>query len=222
MATRFEQDAAKAQESDGKGSRISVATGTVENNIDLITEGKIEVRVPSLNQTLWARLVGTGGGDDAGFFYVPRVGDEVLVAFADYDPTEGFVLGGLWSLRDRIPVTDPVTALTTRVIKSGVAPGTGHEIEFDDLLQSVTITTVTRQKITMDPTKIELTNLAGTVSISLDNITQSITIRAVKSINLEALEISLKGAKVEINGATMATVKSAALCNITAPLVTIN
>jgi uncharacterized protein involved in type VI secretion and phage assembly len=222
MATRFEQDAARAPEAGKRVAGMSVATGTVENNIDVINEGKVEVRVTALNQTLWARLVGTGGGDDAGFFYVPRLGDEVVVAFANDDPTEAFVLGGLWSLRDRVPVIDPVTALTTRVIKSGIAPGTGHEIELDDLLQSVTITTVTRQKITMDPTKIELTNLAGTVSISLDNITQSITIRAVKSNNLEALEINLKGAKVEINGATMATVKSAALCNISAPLVTIN
>lgn len=222
MATRFEQEAAQAPEAGKKGSGMSVATGTVENNIDLITEGKVEVRVTGLNQTLWARLTGTGGGSDAGFFYVPRVGDEVVVAFANDDPTEAFLLGGLWSLRERIPVTDPVTALTTRVIRSGIEVGTGQEIELDDLLQSVTITTMTRQKITMDPKKIELTNLAGTVSISLDNVSQSITIRAVKSINLEALEINLKGAKVEINGATMATVKSAALCNITAPLVTIN
>jgi uncharacterized protein involved in type VI secretion and phage assembly len=222
MVTRFEQEAAQAPETSKKGSGMSVATGTVENNIDLITEGKVEVRVPGLNQTLWARLTGTGGGSGAGFFYVPRVGDEVVVAFANDDPTEAFLLGGLWSLRDRVPVTDPVTALTTRVIRSGIEVGTGHEIELDDLLQSVTITTMTSQKITMDPKKIELTNLAGTVSISLDNLSQSITIRAVKSINLEALEINLKGAKVEINGATTATVKSAALCNVTAPLVTIN
>lgn len=220
MATRFEQDA--VQEQAPTRPAMSVATGIVKNNIDLITEGKIEVHVSGLNQTLWARLTGLGAGSGAGFFYVPRIDDEVLVAFANDDPTEAFVIGGLWSLRDRIPVSNPATSTTTRIMRSGVAAGTGQEIEMNDLTQSVTIMTTTRQKITMDPSKIELTNLAGTVTISLDNLTQSISIRAVKSISLEALDISLKGAKVEINGATTATVKSAGLCNITAPLVTIN
>lgn len=220
MATRFEEDA--AQDQTPAGTAMSVATGTVKNNVDLIMEGKIEVRVSGLNQTLWARLTGLGAGSGAGFFYVPRIDDEVLVAFANDDPSEAFVIGGLWSLRDRIPASDPLTSTTTRVMRSGVAAGTGQEIEMDDIAQSVTIMTTTRQKITMNPAKIELTNLAGTVTISLDNLTQSIAIRAVKSISLEALDISLKGAKVEINGATMTTVKSAALCNITAPLVTIN
>jgi len=220
MATRFEEAAAEGTERRGGG--MSVATGTVTNNFDLVMEGKVEVRVPGIDQTVWARLTGLGGGSGAGFFYVPRMEDEVLVVFAEDDPTDAFLIGGLWNTRDRIPVTDPVTALTTRVMRSGVAVGTGQEIELDDLLQSVTITTTTKQKIAMDPTKIELTNLAGSVSIALDNLTQTITIRAVNAINLEAPQITLKGAKVEINGAAMTTVKSAALCNITAPLVTIN
>lgn len=220
MASLMEQET--RQGGTGQKPGMSIATGTVKNNVDLIMEGKVEVRVSGLNQTLWARLTAPGGGNDAGFFYVPRIDDEVLVAFANDDPNEAFLIGGLWSMRDRIPVTDPLTALTTRVMRSGVAPGTGQEIEMDDLLQSVTILTATRQKITMDPTKIELTNLAGTVSISMSNLTQSITIQAAKSISLQAPEISLKGAKVEINGAATAAVKSAGVVEVKAPLVTIN
>jgi phage baseplate assembly protein gpV len=74
----------------------------------------------------------------------------------------------------------------------------------------------------MDPAKIQLTNLAGTVTISLDNATQSVSITAAASIKLEAPQISLKGATVEINGAATTTVKSAGICNVTAPLVKIN
>ena len=220
MATLFEWGTAK-EESEEK-PKVSIAAGTVTNNLDLLMEGKVLVRVPSIDQEIWARLSATGAGSGAGFFYVPRVDDEVLVAFASGDPTDAFVVGGLWSDRDRIPVTDPVTALSTRTIRSGLTAGAGHEIEMDDLLQSVTITTSTSQKIFMDPTKIELTNLAGTVKISLDNLTQSVSITAAASIKLEAPQISLKGATVEINGAATTTVKSAGVCNITAPLVKIN
>lgn len=220
MATLFEWGTTQ-EEADTK-SKVSIASGTVTNNIDLVMEGKVLVRVPSIDQEVWARLSATGAGSGAGFFYVPRVDDEVLVAFGNGDPTDAFIIGGLWNDRDRIPATDPVTALTTRTIRSGVTVGTGQEIEMDDLLQSVTIVTSTQQKIVMDMTKIELTNLAGTVKISLDNVTQSVSITAAASIKLEAPQISLKGASVEINGAAMTTVKSAGVCNVTAPLVKIN
>jgi uncharacterized protein involved in type VI secretion and phage assembly len=220
MATLFEWGT--AQEDVPSRPNVSIAAGTVTNNVDLLTEGKVLVRIPALDQEVWARMAAPGAGSGAGFFYVPRKDDEVLVALAGDDPTDAFLVGGLWNDRDKVPVSDPVTALAKRIIRSGVTAGTGHEIEMDDLVQSITITTSTKQKITMDPKKIELTNLAGTVTISLDNATQAVSITAAASIKLEAPQISLKGATVEINGAASTTVKSAGVCNVTAPLVKIN
>ena len=205
------------------GGTPSLAVGIVSNNVDAIAEGKIQVRVPSTGLTLWARLVATGAGDGAGFFYMPRVDDEVLLAFAANDPTDAFVLGGLWNMRDRIPVSDPFSALTTRVIKSGVAAGQGQEIEFDDLIQSVTITTVTGQKIKLDPDVIELTNIAGTLSISMSNSSQSISIRSAGTISLEATEIKLKAAaSVSIDAGVSASVSAAGTTSVKGSLVTIN
>ncbi len=202
---------------------MSLAIGIVSGNVDLISEGKIQVRVPSLGNTFWARLVAIGAGDGAGFFYVPRMNDEVLVGFAGDEPTDAFVLGGLWSLQDRVPVTDPFTALTTRTIKSGVVAGQGQEIELDDLVQAVTITTVTGQKIRLDPDTIELTNLAGTISISMANSSQSISIKSVGTISLEATEIKLKAlASVSVEGGVSASFKGTGTASISGGLVTIN
>ncbi|ANZ28488.1 hypothetical protein A4U64_26720 (plasmid) [Rhodococcus sp. WB1] len=201
---------------------ISIAAGVVTNNVDVPMEGKVKVRIPSMDREVWARLTAPGAGSGTGLFYAPRVRDEVLVAFAAGDPRDAFLLGGLWNLGDRIPVTDPVTALTSRILRSGMTPGTGHQIELDDLLQAVTITTSTGQKITIDPTKIELTNLAGSVKVTLDNTTQSVNITAAKSITLEAPQVSIKGAQVEINGVAKTDVKSSGVCNVAAPLVKIN
>jgi uncharacterized protein involved in type VI secretion and phage assembly len=219
MATLFEWGT--EEEAEGRPG-ASIALGTVTNNLDLLTEGKVLVRVTAIDQEVWARLAAPGAGSGAGFFYVPRIDDEVLVAFAGDDPTDGFIVGGLWNDRDRIPVSDPVSALAKRIIRSGVTAGTGHEIELDDTEQSVTITTSTKQKITMDPGKIELTNLAGTVKITLDNAGQSVSITAAASLKLEAPQITLKGATVEVNGTAMTTVKSGAAVNVTAPMVKIN
>ena len=220
MTTIFDRDT--EQHAAAARRAVNVVSGTVVNNIDLLTEGKVLVRVPTIDQEVWARLAAPGAGSGAGFFYLPRIDDEVLVVFANGDPTDAFVIGGLWNDNDRIPVSDPVTALTTWIIRSGVTSAAGHEIEMDDLLQSVTITTSTEQKIVMDPTKIELSNLAGTVTISMDNVGQSISIKALSSISLEAAQISLKGLNVEINGTAVTTVKSSGMCNVSAPLVKIN
>ncbi len=220
MPTLFDRDT--DSETEDRRARVDVAVGIVTENFDLVMEGKVKVRIPAIDEEVWARLAGPGGGSGAGFFYVPRVDDEVLIVFANGDPMDPFVIGGLWNDRDSIPVSDPVNAQSTRILRTGLSQGSGHEIEMDDLLQSVTIKTSTDQKITMDPTMIELTNLAGTTTITLDNTTQSISIKAAASLTLEAPQISIKGATVEINGTGTATLKSSGICNVTGSLVKIN
>lgn len=222
MATLFDQESAPAGPASGHGSGLTIAVGTVSNNVDTLMEGKVLVRVPALERTLWARLCAPGAGSGAGLFYVPRIGDEVLLAFAGGDVTDAFVVGGLWNRRDAIPVDDPLTALTTRLLTSGVTDAAKHEIRLDDLDQSVTITTSTGQKVTLDPAGIVLTNLAGTVKVSLDNAGQAVTLQAAASISIKAPKISLEGATVEINGTASATLKSSGICNVTGTLVKIN
>jgi uncharacterized protein involved in type VI secretion and phage assembly len=200
---------------------LAVTVGTVSNNVDVPCEGKVLVRIPSLDRDVWARLCAPGAGGGAGLFYVPRVGDEVLIAFAGGDTNDAFVLGGLWT-RDSLPVDDPFTALTSRLMRSGVTAGTGHEIVLDDLQQTVTVKSSTGQKVTLGPAGTELTNAAGTVEVSLDNAGQAITLQAAASIVIKAPKVSIEGATVEINGSATATLKSAGLCNVTGSLVKIN
>ena len=79
------------------------------------------------------------------------------------NPEDAFVLGGLWSSQDSPPVSTGVEAVVKRVFKTGVEEGLAHEVEFDDLEQSITITSSTNQTVTIDPDKIELSNEAGTL-----------------------------------------------------------
>jgi len=180
----------------------AIAPGSVTNNLDAIAEGRVQVRIPSLPAyEPWARLSAVGGGSGRGFLWVPQIDDEVLVAFNQNDERDAYVLGGLWNTLDRPPVVAPPELLIKRVIKTGVAEGVGHEIEFDDALQSITITSSTQQKVTIDPSKIELTNLAGSVKISMDNTSQSISVQALKSIDLKAATINIEGlVKTNIKG----------------------
>jgi uncharacterized protein involved in type VI secretion and phage assembly len=54
---------------------------------------------------IWARLVVPFAGDRRGAFFVPDVGDEVLVALVNDDPRQAVVLGALWSGRTELPET---------------------------------------------------------------------------------------------------------------------
>lgn len=183
------------------GDGFAIAPGVVTNNLDLIGEGRVQVRVTALpDMEPWCRLAAPGAGSGRGFVWVPQIDDEVLVAFSQNDPNAAYVLGGLWSTADRPPLTLPTDFIGKRVIKTGIAGGLGHEIELDDVLQSITITSSTMQKITIDPLQIKLENTAGTLSIALDNATQTITLQAAAKIEMKALQITLDGARVDIKG----------------------
>jgi phage baseplate assembly protein gpV len=153
--------------------------------------------------------------------WVPDIGDEVLVAFADNDTSSAFILGGLWSALNLPPLVLPNDTLSKRTIKTGLTETLGHTLEFDDALQSITITTSTDQKISMDPLSIELTNLAGTVSIKLDNTEQSITLTAANKIELDALQISMTATKIEMD-ATEVSITSAGPCSVTGLPIKLN
>ncbi|MBB3281297.1 MULTISPECIES: phage baseplate assembly protein V [unclassified Roseateles] len=193
---------------------FAISPGVVTSNFDAMSEGRVQVRIPSIpGMEPWCRLPSMGGGSGRGFIWVPQVDDEVLVAFAQNDAAAAYVLGGLWSTRDRPPLTLQSDFLVKRLIKTGLAGGVGHEVEFDDALQSITITTSTRQKVTIDPLQIKLENTAGTLSIAMDNKTQTITVQSALKIELKALQIALEGTQVDIKGSVV-NIQSAGPCSV--------
>jgi len=204
-------------------SGSTVVTGTVTNNADYLNQGKVLVRIPSLDLEVWARLVAPGAGPNAGLFYVPRQDDEVLIALAQESPDDAFLLGGLWNTKDTPPVDDPLLAPSQRIFRTGLDRDSGHSVEFDDSKRSITITTSTDQKITLDPTTIELANSDGNLKVTLDSSSQTVTIKGV-NVTVEADgSLSLKGKTVSLEASpgTM-TVEADAVCSIKGLRVEIN
>jgi uncharacterized protein involved in type VI secretion and phage assembly len=187
----------------------SILEGVVVNNCDPAGQSKVLVRIPSLNQEVWARMSSPGAGSDAGLFYTPRPDDEVLVAFSGSELGSAYILGGLWNTQDSPPISkNPVDVMTKRVIKTGVAGGIGHEIEFDDGVgQSITITTSTKQKIKLDKEKIEISTTGGTVSVTLDLLKQTVSIQAanIEIGGSKTAQIKLAAKKIDIGGSDTVT-----------------
>lgn len=201
---------------------VSIVPGEVLNNCDLLGQGKVRVRVPSFGEEVWARLTAPGGGPNGGLQYVPRPGDEVLLAYVHSNPPCSYLLNGLWNTSDRMPVSNPVELMHKRVLRSGLTEaGPAHEIELDDVLQSVNIKSATDQQITMDPTSIQMQSTGGTLSVKMDVATQTITIKAQGVLELNAPIIKINGQAVDIAGKTT-RVEGSTGCIIKGGLVAIN
>ena len=198
-----------------------VAIAMVVENIDSTGEARVKVQLPWLpGFEPWARLATLMAGMNRGTFFVPMIGDEVLVAFNQGDVREPFVIGGLWNTLDRPPALSPTDAITKRKIQTPL----GQEITFDEAQQSVTISNTTKQALTLDLKGAELA--AGTFppptksSVSLD-VLGNITIEGLISITLKAPLIKLDGKVVQISGTASTTVNGGAQCTITAAQIDI-
>jgi uncharacterized protein involved in type VI secretion and phage assembly len=135
-----------------------VVLAQVVDNVDFSGLGRVQIHLPFLPEIdPWARVATLMAGMSAvgtryGAYFIPQPGDEVLVAFNHGDVNEPYIIGSLWNGVDRPPTLVPTDAVNKRILRTPQ----GHEVEFDDLSQSIIITSSTKQKITIDPTKVEL------------------------------------------------------------------
>ncbi|HTQ86978.1 MAG TPA: phage baseplate assembly protein V [Candidatus Solibacter sp.] len=208
------------------GHGYSIAPGTVMESVNFLSEGRVQVHIPAVPALdPWARLSAIGGGSGRGFLWVPEKGDEVLVAFNANDERDAYILGGLWSMTKRPPVTLPTEFIAKRVLYTGKKGSPlSHQIEFDDALQSITITSSMGQQIKLDQTSIEISAVKGTRKITLGPTSISIQAQPAGNIELSAPggKISLLAAEVDIQATTSASLQGTTACSIQSPVVKIN
>jgi uncharacterized protein involved in type VI secretion and phage assembly len=185
-----------------------VAIATVIDNIDLLGEARVQLILPWAPGFMpWARVATMMAGLERGSFFIPQIGDEVLIAFNHGDIREPFVIGGLWNTLDRPPSALPTDAVNKRIIRTPLQ----QEIVFDDLLQSITISNLLQFQLALGP---ESANLASAgASVSLD-IAGNVTITGAVSITLQAPTITINGTNVMISGSAGATLNGGANCTI--------
>ncbi len=81
-----------------------VVPGIVTSAADPDGLGRVKVKFPWLDdsyESWWARVVMVGAGSGRGLDLLPEVNDEVLVALEGGDPGRPFVLGGLYSGKNK-------------------------------------------------------------------------------------------------------------------------
>ena len=132
--------------------------------------GRVEVHVPEVaREPSWAPVATLMAGDGRGTWFVPDVGDEVLVAFEGGDPRRPVVLGSMWSSSQRPPeAMDSAGDNAVRVIRTR----SGLEIRLDDASGRVVVSTPDGASITLEHGKVVI-EAAALVQIDASQIKAS-------------------------------------------------
>jgi len=185
-----------------------VAIATVIDNVDLLGEARVQLTLPWAPGFMpWARIASLMGGMQRGTYFIPQIGDEVLVAFNHGDIREPFVLGGLWNTLDRPPTAVPTDAITKRIICTPLQ----QQITLDDALQSITLSNLLQFTLALGPTSATLSSAGASVSL---DIAGNVTIKGAVSIALQAPTVTISGTNVAISGSAGATLNGGANCTI--------
>lgn len=113
----------------------SVVVGIVTNNSDPEDLGRVKVKFPWLaedEESTWARIAAPMAGQDRGFYFLPEVNDEVLLAFEHGDVHRPYVLGVLWNGQDNPPKPSSEVLSGGRVVQRIIKSRAGHTIILDD------------------------------------------------------------------------------------------
>lgn len=170
-----------------------VAVGIVTDTDDPEGLGRVRLEFPwrdADDTSDWARVTTPMAGPDAGVYMPPEPGDEVLVAFADGDIHDPYVVGSLWNGEDTPPAGD--TGTTARTIRSR----TGHEVVLDDDERAggLTVRSAGGHEIRLDDAAgsdtITVTDSSGTVVLEADS-SGAVTLSGATSLTLTAPNLEL-------------------------------
>ena len=165
-----------------------VVIGLVSNNQDPDKLGRVKLRFPWLSDSLetsWVRVAVPMAGKQRGFYFLPEVNDEVLVAFEHGQIEFPYVLGALWNGKDTPPDVNSDGKNNLRMIQSR----SGHIVRLDD---------------TAGAEKIEILDKSGKNKIVIDTAGNSITINADADVTISAAKgkLKLSGQSIELSSQT--------------------
>ena len=185
---------------EAQGLVAGVATAIVSANTDPDQLGRVKLRLPWRAQefeTDWVRIAVPMAGPDRGTYFLPEVGDEVLVAFDRDDIRYPYVIGALWSRTDKPPEKNADGKNAIRLVKTRA----GHLLRFDDSDGKgvILIQLVDGKKVQIDTDGIQIDDGANT--IKLDAKAGTVAIEAKQSLTLKAPKIAIEAsATLDIKG----------------------
>ena len=185
------------------GLFYGVHPATVTDIKDPDNQGRVKVSLPWLPDTagatceLWARLATFMAGNNRGSWFIPDVGDEVLVAFEAGELRRPYVIGALWNGQDSPPETmDGGGQNDKKVLRSR----NGVKVTFDDQSgqEQLILETPGGQKVTLKdtPPTVDIEDASGN-SVKLE--AAGITVTAAAKVTVNAAQVAVSAGMVTVD-----------------------
>lgn len=178
---------------------------------------RVLVDVPLLDpkgEGIWARLTNFYSTNGAGAFFMPEVGDEVILGFINEDPRYPVILGSVYSSANLKPFTglnpNQKNSVKAIVSKSGIS------VQFDDENKVWTVATPNKNTIIISDKDKKITiqdennncivmsnsgiDLSSQKNINI-SANQNVTIKGNQGVNIQSSggDVSIKGLNIKEN-----------------------
>jgi hypothetical protein len=200
---------------DAKRKMYGVQVGRVINLLDPLTLGRVQVQLPSidaLDLAPWARVAMPMASMLSGFYFIPQIGDQVLVAFEHGDIDVPYVIGSLWSAFAPPPQPSPLPQIR------GIRTMTGNQLVFEEVPPSVTLQSGPTSPIPM-PMPPSPVGPYSTVRLSPTGIEIMNPVEINMMCGTNIVKLGPEGLTVTVGGSVLSI--TAAGVTITAPAVTV-
>ncbi len=125
-----------------EGPHTAVVVGNAGDEIFTDKYGRIKVQFPwdrqgqkDANSSCWARVATLWAGKQWGIIHIPRVGQEVIVAFEEGDPDRPIVVGSVYNAENMPPYTLPDNKTQSGYLSRSTLQGTDqnfNQLRFED------------------------------------------------------------------------------------------
>ncbi|SBS31969.1 Phage-related baseplate assembly protein [Marinomonas spartinae] len=209
------------------GLQIGLVTKLDE---DPESQFRIQIEIPALgdeNNLVWARLASYYATQKSGNFFIPEIGDEVIIGYVNNDPSQPIVLGSLYSSQHTTPYD-----LTAENNTKAIVTKNQLKVEFNDEDKVITIITPGNNSITISDKGKSITlsdQNKNTITMDDSGITldspKDITLSAKGKINLKSTsntsiaaqaDVKVQGLNVNLEAQTGFTAKGSATAELSA------
>jgi len=211
-----------ASTADAKQFGVEIAIVTNVKDPDKL--GRVKVcfpRLPGKPESDWCRVAQPAAGAGRGFYWLPHVNDEVLIAFERGEAHRPYIIGSLWNGKDKPMQAAYTDENTTMMIQTR----SGHQVTLDDK---------------KDCEKIVIADKSGKRTLAFDVKNKKFVIEAKEGdveihaekkivLHCEDLEVKTKktgkidiGTTFDLNVKDKASVKAGPQLNLKASRVNIN
>ena len=209
------QETASTSDSKMYGVEVAIVTNVKDPN----KLGQVKVcfpRLPGKPESDWVRVVQPAAGAGRGFYWIPEVNDEVLVAFEFGDVRRPIVLSALHNGKDKPKLGDGLLD-NGKVKRRGVVSRKGHKVViFDDPGKSgiALITSNGKIRISLNETKNEI-HIACQGKIRLE-ASGDLTLKSDQGVSVEA------GTQLQLKGGTGAKLDGGPQVEVSGSLIKLN